>query len=1223
MHVLFGGPARSAFRIAKLLSAAPEGVTGLAAHWVHLVDGDIGDPRVLEALLTYGPERAPAVAPRVDALVVPRPGTISPWSPKATDIARNCGLPLNRIERGVAWTIEGSERAAVLPLLHDRMVEAVLPSLEAAQVLFSTEAARPLRHVAVLERGSEALVEANADWGLALAEDEIDYLVAAFRELGRDPSDAELMMFAQANSEHCRHKIFNASWTIDGQDQDRSLFAMIRNTHALNPGGTLSAYKDNAAVVQGLEVDRFFPRDGVYGVTREPAHMLMKVETHNHPTGISPDPGAATGNGGEIRDEGATGRGGKPKAGLCGFSVSDLKIPGARKPWEAAVGTSPRMATALDIMLEGPIGGAAFNNEFGRPNLTGYFRSFCLEVAGEWRGYHKPIMIAGGYGNVRPGHVEKQGIPDGAAVIVLGGPALLIGLGGGAASSMATGDSSEDLDFASVQRANPEIERRCQEVLDRCWQLGADNPIASLHDVGAGGLSNALPELVHDAGRGARFELREVPCDEPGMSPMEIWCNEAQERYVLAVSDELLPVFAAICERERAPWAVVGRATVEEQLVLSDAQLGGTPIDMPLEVLLGKPPKMHRDVESVAFERTSFIPDVDLREALYRVLALPTVASKEFLITIGDRSITGTVVRDQMVGPWQVPVADCAITTTDYTGFTGEAMAMGERPPVALLSGPASARLAVSEALLNLMGVGVGDIVLSANWMAPGGHPGEDANLYATVHALGMELCPALGICIPVGKDSMSMRARWSEPGGDVQVTAPLSLVISAFAPVPDVRGALTPQLESGDSVLVHVDLGRGQARLGGSALAQVYGQLGRTPPDLDAAQDLVALSKCMDVLRPTALAWHDVSDGGLIVTLLEMAFAGRRGLDVGVSDVAALFAEEPGGVLQIATADLDEALLLLRSAGLSASVVATVRDDERVRVGGLDEALVDLHRAWGDTSFRLQALRDDPECAQEAYDALLDRDDPGLSPALTFDPSQDVTAGLVGRPRVAILREQGVNGQIEMAAAFHAAGFEAVDVHMSDVLGAGGGWAKGVLFHGRVRDAFGAFFSRPETFSLGVCNGCQMLSQLKDLIPGAEAWPRFVKNRSEQFEARVSMVEIVESPSVLLAGMAGSRIPVAVAHGEGRALFAEGVAGHVAARFVDNRGQVATSYPANPNGSPDGVTAMTSADGRATILMPHPERVFRTVTNSWTPADWPADGPWLRLFRNARVFVG
>jgi len=1252
MLALIAGPARSAFRLNKLLDQTrAQGVTGLKAHFVHLVDGPVEDRAVLDALLTYGPEPAPSTLPRVDLVVTPRPGTISPWSSKATDIAHNAGLKgIRRIERGVAWTIDGVDGSIIAPLLHDRMVEAVLPNLDATRVLFETESPRPLRRVPVLERGREALIEANRDWGLALADDEIDYLVAAFRELGRDPSDAELMMFAQANSEHCRHKIFNASWTIDGKDRDRSLFSMIRNTHAATPGFVESAYKDNAAVVSGFTAERFFAdADGTYRPHRESTSVLMKVETHNHPTGISPDPGAATGNGGEIRDEGATGRGGKPKAGLTGFSVSDLKIPGLPKPWEAEVGTSRRMASALDILLEGPIGGASFNNEFGRPNLSGYFRTFCLEVNGEWRGFHKPIMIAGGYGNVRPGHVQKEGIPEGASIVVLGGPALLIGLGGGAASSMATGESSEDLDFASVQRANPEIERRCQEVLDRCIALGTDNPIASVHDVGAGGLSNALPELVHDAGRGARFELREVPCDEPGLSPMEIWCNEAQERYVLAIPAENVEVFAAICTRERAPWAVVGHATAEQRLQLSDRLLGDAPIDMPLDVLLGKPPKMHRIAESVERSFTPFDPtSVDPTDALYRVLSLPTVASKEFLITIGDRSITGTVVQDQMVGPWQVPVADCAVTTTDYTGFTGEAMAMGERPPVALLSGPASARLAVAEALTNLMSVGIDQderIVLSANWMCPAGHPGEDANLYATVEALGMELCPALKLCIPVGKDSMSMRASWDE----TTVTAPLSLVISAFAPVRDVRTVLTPQLQPG-GVLLHLDLSAGAGRLGGSALAQVHGQLGAVPADLDSPARLAALSEFMREVRDRGLAWHDISDGGLVVTLAEMCFAGRVGVEVSVEGdpVRALFAEEPGGVLQVAAEHVDEVLAAAARKDLPARVLGVAGGDRLVVRGVIDESIRDLHRTWAETSFRMQELRDDPECAREAFTALLDPEDPGISPRLTFDPAEDITAPYRGRrPKVAIVREQGVNGQIEMAAAFHAAGFEAVDVHMSDVvrgrddlasyaglaacggfsygdvLGAGGGWAKTILFENRVRDAFAAFFDREGTFSLGVCNGCQMLAQLKDLIPGAGAWPRFVKNRSEQFEARVSTVEILDSPSVLLAGMAGSRLPVAVAHGEGRALWQGAVEGLVSARFVDNRGRVATTYPANPNGSPEGVTALTSTDGRATILMPHPERVFRTITNSWTPSDWPEDGPWLRLFRNARVFAG
>ncbi len=1268
MLALFGGPARSQFRLEKLSEAArasAPGLSSLHATFVHLVELarplEPSEREVLAALLHYGAQPESG-EPRVDLLVTPRPGTISPWSSKATDIARNAGLSaIRRIERAVAWTIEGAEATEIVHLLHDRMVEAALPDLEGARALFATEAPRPLRHVPVLAQGREALARANRDWGLALAEDELDYLVEAFGRLERDPSDAELMMFAQANSEHCRHKIFNASWTIDDRERDLSLFAMIRNTHALNPGYTMSAYKDNAAVVEGYPVQRFFAdADGRYRTHAEQAHVLMKVETHNHPTGISPAPGAATGNGGEIRDEGATGRGGKPKAGLSGFTVSDLKIPGFPQPWEARIGHSPRMASALDIMLEGPIGGAAYNNEFGRPNLTGTFRTFCLELPAvgggrEWRGFHKPIMIAGGYGNVRPGHVDKDAIPEGAAIVVLGGPALLIGLGGGAASSMATGESSAELDFASVQRANPEIERRCQEVLDRCLGQGEHNPIASVHDVGAGGLSNALPELVHDAGRGARFELRQVPCDEPGLSPMEIWCNEAQERYVLAIPREHLEAFAAICERERAPWALVGHATAEQRLVLSDALLGPSPIDMPLEVLLGKPPKMHRQAETATPARAPFsTAGLDLEDCLYRVLRLPTVASKEFLITIGDRSITGTVVRDQMVGPWQVPVADCAVTTTDYVGFSGEAMAMGERPPVALLSGPASARLAVAEALTNLLSVeleALDRVVLSANWMAPGGHPGEDAVLYETVRALGMELCPALGVCIPVGKDSMSMRASWDEGADKLQVTAPLSLVISAFAPVRDVRTCLTPQLQPGDTALVYVDLSSGAARLGGSALAQVHGQLGAVPADLDDPQRLLSLYAFMGQLRQRglALAWHDIGDGGLAVTLLEMAFASRIGLDVQVTEIAELFAEEPGGVVQVPAPEVEAVLHLASRMGLRARVAATPRRDRKVRIGHFLDDLRRLHRAWAETSYRMQALRDDPTCAREAFDALLDEGDPGISPALTFDPSIDVAAPLLqlSRPRVAILREQGVNGQIEMAAAFHAAGFEAVDVHMSDllsgdddlssyqglaacggfsygdVLGAGGGWAKGILFNERVRAAFECFFQRPETFSLGVCNGCQMLSQLKELIPGASAWPRFVRNRSEQFEARVSTIEVLESPSVLLAGMAGSRIQVAVAHGEGRALYEGAERGLVSARFVDNLGQVATRYPANPNGSPEGITALTSEDGRATILMPHPERVFRTLTNSWAPSDWPEDGPWMRLFRNARVFVG
>ncbi len=1290
MLVLPGAPARSPFRLARILEQAQAlapGLSGLAASSVHLVQVhralEPAERDTLAALLDY--EAAPSAAelPRIDLLVIPRPGTISPWSSKATDIAHSCGLDaVVRVERACAWTLSGrlssDEIDAIALLVHDRMTEAVLTEVAAAEALFATESPRSLRRVPVSTEGRAALEAADVEFGLALAPDEIDYLLAAFEAEGRDPSDVELMMFAQANSEHCRHKIFNARWTIDGQDMPDSLFGMIRNTHACNPNRTLSAYKDNAAVMAGPEAARFFPdvEDGIYRPHPERTHVLMKVETHNHPTGISPHPGAATGSGGEIRDEGATGRGGKPKAGLTGFCVSDLRIPGALQPWETHTTRSPRMASALEIMRDGPIGGAAFNNEFGRPNLAGNFRTFTLEVDGpdglpEVRGYHKPIMLAGGYGNVRDGHTHKDPVPTGSALVVLGGPAMLIGLGGGAASSMATGASSAELDFASVQRANPEMERRCQEVIDRCWALGGRNPIASIHDVGAGGLSNAFPEIVHDAGKGAAFQLRAIPSAEPGLAPHEIWCNEAQERYVLAIPAERLPEFTAICARERAPWSQVGTATDDGQLTLNDDLLGGRPIDLPLEVLLGKVPRTHRHATTAHPARRPFDTEgIDVEEAAARVLRLPTVASKEFLITIGDRSITGTVVRDQMVGPWQVPVADVAVTTTDYTGFTGEAMAMGERPPVALLDAAASARLAITEALTNLLAADVADpaqVVLSANWMCAASHPGEGARLYEAVRTVGLELCPALGIPVPVGKDSMSMRAIWEGDHGPEQVTAPLSLVISAFATVGDVRRTLTPALRSdlGETVLIAVDLSLGAGRLGGSALAQVYGQLGAVPADLDDPARLLGLWRALDSLRDTILAWHDISDGGLFATLCEMAFAGRTGLAVeipGADPVRGLFAEEPGGVIQVRSADLDMVLEVLSQQGLAeaATVIGTPALDDgaiSLRHGGtelLHATRVELQRAWGETSWRMQALRDDPQCADEAYDALLDSADPGISPVLTFDPAFDPGASLTGpRPRVAILREQGVNGQIEMAAAFHAAGFEAVDVHMSDllsgrqtldgfrglvacggfsygdVLGAGGGWAKGILFTPALRTAFATFFARPDTFSLGVCNGCQMLSQLRDLIPGAGAWPRFVRNRSEQFEARVSQVEVLDSPSILLAGMAGSRLPIAVAHGEGQALFATGqreeaeAHGLIAARYVTGEGEVATRYPANPNGSPDGITMLTSTDGRATIMMPHPERVFRTVTNSWSPADWGPDGPWLRLFRNARAWVG
>ncbi|MCG7600753.1 phosphoribosylformylglycinamidine synthase [Halomonas sp. McH1-25] len=1307
MLELRGAPALSDFRHAKLLASlraqVPE-VESLHADYVHFVDidGELdADARtVLDSLLTYG-RLFDADEPREGHLflVVPRLGTLSPWSSKATDIARNCGLTqVRRIERGVAYRVKLggvlSEETfnAILATLHDRMTESVLANATDAVKLFAHHDPAPLGQVDILEGGRAALEAANGELGLALADDEIDYLVQSFQDLGRNPSDVELMMFAQANSEHCRHKIFNADWIIDGEVQTHSLFKMIKNTYEHSPGDILSAYSDNAAVIKGAEAGRFFatPLTGKadetasYRTEREPIHILMKVETHNHPTAIAPFPGAATGSGGEIRDEGATGIGGKPKAGLTGFAVSNLRIPEFVQPWEAFdYGKPERIKSALDIMLEAPIGGAAFNNEFGRPNLTGYFRTYEQDAVGaegiERRGYHKPVMVAGGYGNIRPGHVEKGDIPVGAKLIVMGGPAMLIGLGGGAASSMASGSSSEDLDFASVQRENPEMERRAQEVIDRCWALGESNPIRFIHDVGAGGLSNALPELVKDGGRGGRFELRAVPNAEPGMSPLEIWCNEAQERYVLAVAPEDLETFDALCERERCPYAVVGEAVDEHHLSVHDGHFESQPIDLPMSVLFGKPPKMQREFQRqpLAMPGADF-DNLDLREALDRVLRLPAVASKSFLITIGDRSITGMVARDQMVGPWQVPVADVAVTTASYDTHAGEAMAMGERPPVALIDPAASARLAVAEALTNLAAAPIGkieDVKLSANWMSAADHPGENQSLYDAVHAVGMELCPQLGIAIPVGKDSMSMRTAWQDDDAEQKsITAPLTLNVTGFAPVTDALKTLTPQLrlDQDESDLILIDLGGGKNRLGGSALAQVYGQVGDECPDLDDAEDLKAFFTVIQGLNADdkLLAYHDRSDGGLIVTLLEMAFAGRGGLEIkldwliddGYAAPSALFAEELGAVIQVNRKDTEFVLAQFAAAGIdTCGVIARPRYDDQVRVTLFEEPLLETTRAltqrtWAETSYRLQALRDNPDCAKSEFDDLLDLRDPGLSAEPTFDVNEDIAAPFVNttRPRMAILREQGVNGQLEMAANFDKAGFESVDVHMSDilagrvtldefkglvacggfsygdVLGAGGGWAKSVLFNARAREQFTAFFARDDSFALGVCNGCQMLSQLKELIPGTDNWPRFVRNESEQFEARVSMVQIEKSPSVLLAGMEGSRLPIAVAHGEGRAEFRDSAhlrsmqgSGQIAVRYIDNYGQVTTRYPANPNGSPAGITGLTNDDGRVTILMPHPERVARAVTNSWRPQEWTQDGAWMRLFRNARVWVG
>ena len=1290
-----GPVALSSFRLEKKLAdlrAALPQIASLSAHYLHLVDlcppGLAAAERGrLERLLDYG-DGAEAVAPGPSLLVLPRLGTVSPWSSKATDIARVCGLDqVARIERGLAWRLLDragrllalAELRPVLDQLHDRMTQVCLPPESDLSGLFRHAEPAPLRTIALLRGGRAALAAADAELGLALADDEIDYLLEVYRALKRDPTDVELMMFAQANSEHCRHKIFNAEWVIDGQPQDQSLFAMIRHTYRCAPRGVLSAYRDNAAVIEGPVAERFFPdREGVWHRHREPVHLLMKVETHNHPTAISPYPGAATGSGGEIRDEGATGRGARPKAGLTGFSVSNLRIPGYLRPWEIDLGRPDRIASALQIMLEAPLGGAGFNNEFGRPNLAGYFRTFELTSGdgGELRGYHKPVMVAGGLGSIRAQHVEKAELPRGAKLVVLGGPAMLIGLGGGAASSLAAGSSSEALDFASVQRDNPEMQRRCQEVIDRCWALGDQSPILSIHDVGAGGLSNAVPEILDASGRGGRLDLRRVPCDDPGMSPLEIWCNEAQERYVLAVPPGRLAEFDAICARERAPYAVIGEASDDGLLRVEDPLLGNTPVAMPLATLLGHPPRMRREVGRLATRpRPLGLTGIDLAEAAERVLCLPVVADKSFLITIGDRSVGGLTCRDQMVGPWQVPVADVAVTASAFRGATGEAMAMGERAPLALLDAPASGRMAVAEALTNIAAAFIGDLSqvrLSANWMAATGHPGEDARLFDTVHAVGLELCPALGIAIPVGKDSLSMKTTWEGADGERrQVLSPLTLVVSAFAPVRDVGHCLTPQLrfDAGSSSLLLIDLGRGRNRLGGSALAQVYGRAGGEPPDLDHPADLRAFFTAVQhqLGKGSLLAYHDRSDGGLLACLCEMAFAGHGGFEVdlaalGRDPLAALFNEELGAVLQVADDKLPSLLRSIADAGLGgcAHVLGAPAEHQRMvlRHRGallLERKRSELQRLWSETSYRMQALRDDPDCAREEHERLLDAQDPGLHARLSFDPREAVAApALMGgaRPRVAILREQGVNGQVEMAAAFDYAGFEAVDLHMSDllegrrtltgfaglaacggfsygdVLGAGGGWAKSVLFSERAREQFAVFLSRSDSFTLGVCNGCQMLAHLRQLIPGAEHWPSFVRNRSEQFESRLVMVEVLPSPSLFLAGMSGSRLPVVVAHGEGRARFAvaaaEGslAAGSACLRYVDNHGQPASRYPANPNGSAAGLTGFTTADGRITIMMPHPERVFLSRQHSWCPRDWGEEGPWLRMFRNARAWL-
>ncbi|MGS0824786.1 phosphoribosylformylglycinamidine synthase [Shewanella sp. 0m-8] len=1293
MEIIRGAPALSAFRVQKLMQACESAalpVCQIYAEFIHLADLNEqlneNESQQLEKILTYGPAIEAHTPEGYLHFVTPRPGTISPWSSKATDIAHNCGLnKVKRLERGIAYYVVADELSteqtkALTALLHDRMVEVMLPNFDSASVLFARTEPTKFTSVDVLGEGRVALEQANTKLGLALADDEIDYLVENFTRLGRNPNDIELMMFAQANSEHCRHKIFNADWTIDGEVQPKSLFKMIKNTFEKTPENVLSAYKDNAAVMTGSTAGRFFPKqDGVYGYHTEPMHILMKVETHNHPTAISPYPGAATGSGGEIRDEGATGRGSKPKAGLTGFSVSNLKIPGFVQPWEADYGKPDRIVTALDIMTEGPLGGAAFNNEFGRPALVGYFRTYEQEVNShngvEVRGYHKPIMLAGGLGNIREEHVQKGEITVGAKLVVLGGPAMNIGLGGGAASSMTSGQSSEDLDFASVQRENPEMERRCQEVIDRCWQMGDDNPIQFIHDVGAGGLSNAFPELVNDGERGGKFELRKVPSDEPGMSPLEIWCNESQERYVMSIAPENIELFSAICQRERAPFAVVGVATEEKELVLSDEHFENHPIDLPLEVLLGKAPKMSRDVVSAKANSAALDQSaIEVQEAAHRLLRLPTIAEKTFLITIGDRTVTGLVNRDQMVGPWQVPVADCAVTASSYDSYTGEAMSMGERTPLALLDFGASARMAVAESILNIAGTDIGSfkhIKLSANWMSPAGHPGEDAGLYQAVKAIGEELCPDLSLTIPVGKDSMSMKTAWEDNGVQKTVTSPMSLVITAFGVVQDVRNTVTPELrtDKGETDLLLLDLGLGQNRLGGSCLAQVYSELGDIAPDLDNSATLKGFFETIQpmIADKSIIAYHDRSDGGLYTTLVEMAFAGHTGLNVDLSaltgtDVERLFNEELGAIIQVRRQDAAIITEKFAAAGVPCHKVAELNDSDSIAIfDGMREVLTEtrtsIRTIWAETTYRMQALRDNPECAKEEFELKQDASDLGLTVDLSFDPSEDVAAPFIlkgAAPKMAILREQGVNSHIEMAAAFDRAGFEATDVHMSDilsgrisleefqglvacggfsygdVLGAGEGWAKSILFNERAREQFSQFFERNDSFSLGVCNGCQMLSNLKDIIPGTELWPHFVRNRSERFEARFSLVEVQKSPSLFFQGMEGSRMPIAVSHGEGRAEFASPEAlaaaeasGTIALRYVDGNGQIATQYPQNPNGSPNAITALSSTDGRVTIMMPHPERVFRTVANSWHPESWGEDSPWMRMFRNVRKSVG
>ncbi|MBF0158933.1 MAG: phosphoribosylformylglycinamidine synthase [Magnetococcales bacterium] len=1293
-QLIYGRSALSPFRLGKLQQQLDQSGSGrrlLAAdtvYIIHLTDS-LTNPQqqLLETLLSAVPVPLPCQEGAEQWLALPRRGTLSPWSSKVGDIARRCGLAVvQRIERAILYTLSSTtvaDPSALLPL-YDRMTQSLLPfhaqhgsqhGSMIAEHLFTRAAAGPLRHLDLLTLGRPALERANQEWGLALASEEIDYLLHHFRQLQRNPTDVELMMFAQANSEHCRHKIFNAQWVINGQSMPTTLFQMIRHTHQVTPHGTIVAYRDNAAVIAPMRVNRFYPdpASSIYRLYPVDSCLLIKVETHNHPTAIAPYAGAATGSGGEIRDEGATGRGGVPGAGLTGFSVSNLRIPGAIRPWEQDYGQPGRIRSALSIMLEGPIGAASFNNEFGRPALTGYFRTFELLVDGRVRGYHKPIMIAGGMGQILHSQVAKQPLRPGDLIIQLGGPGLLIGLGGGAASSQASGAASEQLDFASVQRDNPEMQRRCQEVINRCWQMDHDNPIRALHDVGAGGLSNAVPELLHEGGVGGLLDSAAIPSDDPALSPMELWCNEAQERYVLAIAPQDQHRFAAICQRERAPYAILGHATQQQRLCLVDSVHGGQPvIDLALEMLLGQTPRMVRQVQRPVTVHPPWVTaGIDLREAVARVLRLPTVAAKTFLITIGDRSVTGLVCRDQMVGPWQVPVADASVIARGYDSFSGAAMAMGERAPVALINSAAAARLAVGEAVTNLASVAIDDlslVKLSANWMAAAGDAHEEASLYDAVAAVGQQLCPELGLSIPVGKDSLSMRTVWQQQGEERQVVAPVSLIVSAFAPVTDVRRVVTPWWRRdtmADSVLILVDLGQQRNRLGGSALAQVFNQIGDQAPDLEQPALLKAFFAVVQQLhrQQQLLAYHDRSDGGLLVTLCEMLFASHSGAAItldglGHDPLAILFAEELGAVLQVRRDQAQDIVQLFHDHGAGvATILGVPTQIDRLCMTWQGQELfsadrIGLQRIWSETSWLMQSLRDHPLCARQEYDTILDEDDNGLYARVPFAIDPPFVARRPA-PRIAILREQGVNSQTEMAAAFTHAGFYAVDVTMSDlhsgrfqlgefhglavcggfsfgdVLGAGGGWAQSILFDPLLRAQFETFFHRHDTFTLGVCNGCQMVSQLRSLIPGSDAWPLFVRNLSEQFEARLAMVELLPTPSVLLTGMAGAHVPIVCSHGEGRAEWADAAAltqlqqqGLVAMRFVDHSGQVTQNYPYNPNGSPAGITGITNSDGRVTLMMPHPERCFRTIQYSWHPPDWGEESPWLRLFRNARIWV-